>query len=63
MKGWWLALWLAPALVGSDLGIADLVVLIAGALPHVATLPISDRYHAPWSFTNGDAPRSSASPK
>jgi hypothetical protein len=36
---------LAPALFGSVLGILGLVVLMAGALPHVATLPISDLYH------------------
>lgn len=36
---------LAPALFGSVLGILGLVVLMAGALPHVATLPLSDRYH------------------
>lgn len=38
---------LAPALFGSVLGILGLVVLMAGALPHVATLPISDLYHDP----------------
>jgi hypothetical protein len=38
---------LAPALFGSILGILGLVVLAAGALPHVATAPISDLYHAP----------------
>lgn len=38
---------LAPALFGSVLGILGLVVLAAGALPHVATAPISDLYHAP----------------
>lgn len=38
---------LAPALFGSGLGISGLVVLAAGALPHVATAPISDLYHAP----------------
>jgi hypothetical protein len=36
---------LAPALFGSVLAILGLVVLMAGALPHVATLPLSDRYH------------------
>ena len=35
------------ALLGTVLGIAGLVVLAAGALPHVATGPISDLYHAP----------------
>ena len=38
---------LAPALFGSFLGIVGLGVLAAGALPHVATAPISDLYHAP----------------
>lgn len=38
---------LAPALFGSALGILGLVVLAAGALPHVATAPLSDLYHAP----------------
>jgi hypothetical protein len=38
---------LAPALFGSVLGILGLVVLMAGALPHVATAPLSDLYHAP----------------
>jgi len=38
---------LAPALFGSFLGIAGLVVLAAGALPHVASATISDLYHAP----------------
>jgi hypothetical protein len=37
---------LAPALFGSVLGIVGLTVLAAGALPHVATLRISDLYHA-----------------
>jgi len=38
---------LAPALFGSVLGVLGLVVLAAGALPHVATVPISNLYHAP----------------
>ncbi len=38
---------LAPALFGSALGILGLVMLAAGALPHVAMDPISDFYHAP----------------
>ena len=38
---------LAPAFFGSGLGILGLVVLVAGALPHVATAPLSDLYHAP----------------
>jgi hypothetical protein len=37
---------LAPALFGSVVGIVGLGVLAAGALPHVATAPISDLYHA-----------------
>lgn len=37
---------LASALFGSVLGILGLVVLAAGALPHVATAPLSDLYHA-----------------
>jgi Domain of unknown function (DUF4386) len=40
---------LAPALFGSVLGIVGLGVLAAGALPHVASAPISDLYHAPGS--------------
>jgi hypothetical protein len=39
----------APALFGSALGIVSVVVLAAGALPHVVTAPISDLYHAPGS--------------
>jgi hypothetical protein len=35
-----------PALFGTTLSIVGLVVLAAGALPHVATAPISDLYHA-----------------
>ena len=38
---------LAPALFGSGLGILGLTVLAAGALPHVATTPLSDLYHMP----------------
>jgi hypothetical protein len=38
---------LAPALFGSVLGIVGLVILAAGALPHVATLAVSDLLHAP----------------
>ncbi len=37
----------ALALFGSGLGFVGLVVLAAGALPHVAFAPISDLYHAP----------------
>jgi hypothetical protein len=35
-----------PALVGAVLSIVGLTMLIAGALPHVATAPLSDLYHA-----------------
>lgn len=38
---------LAPALFGSVLSIVGLTVLAAGALPHVATVPLSDLYHLP----------------
>lgn len=38
---------LAPALFGSALGILGLVMLAAGALPHVTTDQIADLYHAP----------------
>ncbi len=38
---------LAPALLGSVLGILGLAVLMVGALPHVAHAPLSDLYHAP----------------
>jgi hypothetical protein len=38
---------LAPSLFGSVLGIVGLGVLAAGALPHVASVPISELYHAP----------------
>jgi hypothetical protein len=38
---------LAPALFGSALGILGLVMLVADALRHVASDPISDLYHAP----------------
>lgn len=37
----------APALFGTVLSIVGLGVLAAGALPHIATAPISDLYHAP----------------
>jgi hypothetical protein len=46
---------LAPALFGSVLGIVGLGVLAAGALPHVATAPISDLYHAPGATTEDQA--------
>jgi hypothetical protein len=46
---------LAPALFGSVLGIVGLGVLAAGALPHVATAPISDLYHAREATTEDQA--------
>jgi hypothetical protein len=46
---------LAPALFGSVLGILGLVVLAAGALPHVAQAPISDLYHAPGATPENQA--------
>ena len=38
---------LAPALFGRALATLGLVALAVGALPHIATTPISDLYHAP----------------
>jgi hypothetical protein len=38
---------LAPSLFGSALGIVGLVMLAAGALPHVATLAVSDLVNSP----------------
>jgi hypothetical protein len=35
-----------PALFGAVLSIVGLTMMIAGALPHVATAPLSDLYHA-----------------
>jgi hypothetical protein len=46
---------LAPALFGSVLGIVGLGVQATGALPHVATAPISDLYHAPRSTPEDQA--------
>jgi uncharacterized protein DUF4386 len=46
---------LAPALFGSVIGIVGLGVLAAGALPHVASVPISDLYHAPGATTEDRA--------
>lgn len=37
----------APALIGSALAVLGLVMLAAGALPHIAQTPIADLYHAP----------------
>jgi hypothetical protein len=36
-----------PALFGTALSILGLALLAAGALPHIATAPLSDLYHAP----------------
>jgi Domain of unknown function (DUF4386) len=36
-----------PALVGAALSMLGLVLLAAGAIPHVATAPLSDLYQAP----------------
>jgi hypothetical protein len=44
---------LAPAFFGSVIGIVGLGVLGAGALPHVASVAISELYHAPGA-TPGD---------
>ena len=46
---------LAPALFGSVLGIVGLVVLAAGALPHITTLAVSDLVHAPGATINNEA--------
>ena len=46
---------LAPALFGGVLGIVGLGVLAAGALPHVATAPISDLYHVPGATSEDQA--------
>ena len=46
---------LAPALFGNVLSIVGLGVLTAGALPHVATAPISELYHAPGATTDDRA--------
>lgn len=46
---------LAPALVGGALGLVGLTVLAAGALPHVATVPVSALYHAPGSTPDDQA--------
>jgi hypothetical protein len=44
---------LAPALFGSALGVVGFVILAAGALPHIATLAVSDLLRAPGT-TMGD---------
>jgi hypothetical protein len=38
---------LAPAMFGTGLGILGLTVLAVGAIPHAASVPISDLYHSP----------------
>ncbi len=43
------------ALFGTALTILGLVVLAAGALPHVATAPLSDLYHAPGATVQDQA--------
>jgi hypothetical protein len=37
----------ARALFGAGIGLMSVVVMAAGALPHVVTAPVSDLYHAP----------------
>ena len=44
-----------PALVGTVLSILGLTLLAAGALPHVATAPLSDLYHAPGATAQDQA--------
>jgi hypothetical protein len=46
---------LAPALFGSALGIVGLVILAAGALPHITTLAVSDLVHAPGATISNEA--------
>jgi hypothetical protein len=46
---------LAPALFGSVLSIVGYVVLAAGALPHIATLAVSNLFHAPAASADGQA--------
>jgi hypothetical protein len=46
---------LAPSLFGSALGIVGLVVLAAGALPHITTMAVSDLAHAPGAAIGGQA--------
>jgi Domain of unknown function (DUF4386) len=46
---------LAPALFGSVLGILGLVVVAAGALPHVAHVTISNLFQAPGATTQDQA--------
>lgn len=44
-----------PALLGTVLSILGLAVLMAGALPHLATAPLSDLYHAPGATAQDQA--------
>lgn len=46
---------LALALFGSVLGVVGIVVLAAGALPHIATLAVSDLFHAPETTVDNQA--------
>jgi Domain of unknown function (DUF4386) len=46
---------LAPALFGSALGVVGLVVLAAGAIPHITTLAVSDLVHAPGATIDDQA--------
>jgi hypothetical protein len=46
---------LAPALFGSVLGIGGLLVLAAGALPHITTLAVSDLVNAPGTTVDNQA--------
>jgi hypothetical protein len=46
---------LAPALFGSALGVVGLVVLAAGAIPHITTLAVSDLVHAPGANIDNQA--------
>jgi uncharacterized membrane protein HdeD (DUF308 family) len=45
----------APALFGSGLGVIGLAVMAAGALLHVASVPLSDLYHAPGTTAEAQA--------
>lgn len=46
---------LALALFGSILGAVGMVVLAAGALPHITTLAVSDLFHAPGTTVDNQA--------
>lgn len=46
---------LAPALFGSALGIVGLVVLAAGALPHMVTLAVSDLVQTPGATISNES--------